>query len=78
MGYITTMKKVCDSCGGSGQIGHFPGESRFLISWEECDECNGTGLPQNSVDENDVPAPGKPQKTTQDKPANSVSPKKKQ
>jgi len=37
------MKKECDICGGSGQISFFKGVSRFLLSWEECPECNGIG-----------------------------------
>jgi DnaJ-class molecular chaperone len=37
------MKKVCDTCGGSGQISYFKGVSRFLLSVEECDVCNGVG-----------------------------------
>ena len=36
-------RTTCPSCGGSGHLGLFRGESRFMISWEECDECNGTG-----------------------------------
>jgi DnaJ-class molecular chaperone len=38
------MKKTCDGCGGSGQTGSFQGESRFIITWEECPECCGTGF----------------------------------
>ena len=37
------MKKVCDLCGGSGQVSYFMGESRFLLSREECAECGGLG-----------------------------------
>ena len=37
------MKKECAACGGTGQIGFFQGVSRFLITWEECLECLGTG-----------------------------------
>ena len=37
------MKKTCDICGGSGQVSFFKGVSRFLLSVEECDLCNGTG-----------------------------------
>ena len=35
------MKIECGICGGSGQISYFKGVSRFLLSWEECPECNG-------------------------------------
>jgi len=37
------MKKPCETCAGSGQISYFKGVSRFLLSWEECPECSGTG-----------------------------------
>lgn len=36
-------KKVCNTCGGSGQIGFFQGESRFFITREECPACFGLG-----------------------------------
>ncbi|MCF6186810.1 MAG: hypothetical protein L3J49_04945 [Desulfobulbaceae bacterium] len=39
-------KKSCPVCGGSGLISFFQGESRFLLTMEECLECNGTGLRQ--------------------------------
>jgi DnaJ-class molecular chaperone len=39
---------VCPSCGGSGQIQFFQGESRFLLTVEECPECCGTGYIVNS------------------------------
>jgi len=38
------MKKECSTCGGTGQIGFFQGVSRFLLSWEECPQCCGTGF----------------------------------
>lgn len=34
----------CEICGGSGQIGMFHGVSRFVITWEDCPDCSGTGL----------------------------------
>jgi DnaJ-class molecular chaperone len=37
-------KKTCPGCGGSGQISFFQGESRFLLTMEECPECFGTGI----------------------------------
>lgn len=49
--YIRAMKKVCDICGGTGQVGSFQGESRFIISWEECLECYGTGFLSNEADD---------------------------
>ncbi len=36
-------RKVCDTCGGSGEIGYFQGESRFFITREECPACCGLG-----------------------------------
>jgi DnaJ-class molecular chaperone len=36
-------KKVCEVCGGMGQISFFKGVSRFLLSSEECETCAGTG-----------------------------------
>ena len=36
-------KKVCQTCGGSGEIGFFQGESRFFITREECPACCGCG-----------------------------------
>jgi len=38
------MKKECSTCGGTGQVGFFQGVSRFLLSWEECPQCCGTGF----------------------------------
>jgi DnaJ-class molecular chaperone len=43
MQYNNLMKKICDICGSSGQLGGFRGVSRFMITWEECPECLGTG-----------------------------------
>jgi DnaJ-class molecular chaperone len=33
----------CPSCGGCGQISLFKGESRFLLTDEECPACCGLG-----------------------------------
>ena len=38
-----TERKVCNTCGGSGEIGYFAGESRFFITREECPACFGLG-----------------------------------
>ena len=43
------QKKICDVCGGIGQISFFKGVSRFLLSTEECSECAGTGYQIDSV-----------------------------
>ncbi len=37
------QKKVCDTCGGTGDIGFFQGESRFMLTREECPACCGLG-----------------------------------
>jgi DnaJ-class molecular chaperone len=38
------QKKICDSCGGAGQVSFFKGVSRFLLSTKECGACAGTGF----------------------------------
>jgi len=40
---VTEQEIICPVCGGSGQVSFFKGESRFLLSVEECSECAGTG-----------------------------------
>ncbi len=37
------MKEKCDPCAGTGQVSFFKGESRFLLSTEECPYCLGFG-----------------------------------
>lgn len=72
------MKKVCDSCGGSGQIGFFQGESRFIITWDECLECNGTGMQDDENDEkNDDTSPCSGKQNPSDNPMKSDNNKKK-
>jgi len=34
----------CPGCGGSGQTSFFGGASRFILSWEDCPDCCGTGV----------------------------------
>jgi DnaJ-class molecular chaperone len=41
---MTSQKKTCKLCNGSGQISYFKGVSRFLLSEEECPECGGMGF----------------------------------
>ena len=36
--------KPCPGCGGSGQTSCFYGESRFMMTWEDCPDCCGTGV----------------------------------
>ena len=40
---MSEQKKICNTCGGSGEIGFFQGESRFFITREECPVCCGFG-----------------------------------
>ncbi len=54
-------KKVCPTCGGSGEIGFFQGESRFFITREECPACCGLGYvleeEESQSDPKDTSAP---------------------
>ncbi|MGX9727509.1 MAG: hypothetical protein ACTFAK_09390 [Candidatus Electronema sp. VV] len=43
-----TPSAPCPACGGSGQLSSFKGESRFLLSVEECPLCCGTGLAEET------------------------------
>ncbi|MDX1776662.1 MAG: hypothetical protein R3297_08770 [Desulfobulbales bacterium] len=63
------LNKICEICGGSGQVSFFKGVSRFLLSSEECEECAGTGfrLPSGEAErENRMPAK-KSKRSTHDK-----------
>ena len=42
------MKQTCDQCHGTGQRCYFKGESRFLLSQEECPACCGLGFIETS------------------------------
>ncbi len=46
----------CRCCGGSGQLGQFHGESRFVISWDECEECLGTGYIFSNTSDRETPS----------------------
>lgn len=49
----------CPGCGGSGQIAFFRGVSRFVMDWDDCPDCCGTGLLDASANEaavTDVPS----------------------
>ena len=41
--------ETCPTCGGTGEIGFFQGESRFLLTRDECPACCGLGyiLPED-------------------------------
>ncbi len=41
----------CPGCGGSGQTSYFGGVSRFMLDWEDCPDCCGTGI---VLDETDI------------------------
>lgn len=51
---MTTDRKVCNTCGGSGQIGFFQGESRFFVTREECPACFGIGYVLEDLPDNDI------------------------
>jgi DnaJ-class molecular chaperone len=56
------QKKICDICGGTGQVSYFKGVSRFLLSTSECEECAGTGFQLDSASgktENDMGEKGR-------------------
>ncbi len=36
--------RPCPGCGGSGQSSYFAGASRFMLSYEDCPDCCGTGV----------------------------------
>ena len=35
---------LCEFCHGTGETGSFKGVSRFVLTWEECPVCCGTGM----------------------------------
>ena len=43
----------CPACGGNGQLSSFKGESRFLLTVEECPLCCGTGLAPDEEEQNE-------------------------
>ena len=46
-------KPPCAGCGGSGQLSFFRGVSRFVMDWEDCPDCFGTGVVQGAGNENE-------------------------
>ena len=50
------LKTVCNTCGGSGEIGYFQGESRFFITREECPACLGVGYTELDEAQPETPA----------------------
>lgn len=55
---MKTPKNVCNTCGGSGEIGYFQGESRFFITREECPACCGLGYMLEDTENQDAVQPG--------------------
>lgn len=53
MRYYKGMKNTCQTCGGTGQLGHFQGVSRFIITWVECADCLGSGIDAIAGPENE-------------------------
>jgi hypothetical protein len=47
-------EQPCPACGGSGQLNFFKGESRFLLTVEECPLCCGTGLAPAEEEQNEA------------------------
>ena len=49
----TPKNTPCPACGGTGQLNSFRGESRFLLTAEECPHCDGFGyiIPLNQEKE---------------------------
>jgi len=48
----------CPGCGGSGQTSFFGGASRFMLTWEDCPDCCGTGI---ILDEKDASGQNPPE-----------------
>ncbi len=38
------MKRTCNECHGTGQTCYFKGQSRFVLSRDECPACRGLGF----------------------------------
>jgi len=45
----STSRKPCPGCGGSGQIAFFRGVSRFVMDWDDCPDCLGTGYVETAA-----------------------------
>ncbi|MBU1568616.1 MAG: hypothetical protein KJ630_23685 [Proteobacteria bacterium] len=41
---LPTKITPCPGCGGSGETAFFGGESRFMLTREDCPDCCGTGV----------------------------------
>lgn len=47
----------CPGCGGSGETAFFGGESRFMLTREDCPDCCGTGILLESSELLQTPTP---------------------
>ena len=61
------MQQTCGQCHGAGQCCYFKGESRFLLSYEECPACCGLGFIETS-DTDDPRASATPDDSTPEAP----------
>jgi DnaJ-class molecular chaperone len=55
------MQNVCNECHGTGQVRYFKGESRFVLSHDECPACAGLGfieVPDTDSSEGEAAAGG--------------------
>jgi DnaJ-class molecular chaperone len=48
-----SVKKTCGECHGTGERCYFKGESRFVLSHDECPACCGLGFVE--LDESEQP-----------------------
>ncbi len=48
------MMRTCEECHGTGQNCYFKGESRFLLSREECAACCGLGFIETDDPDDEV------------------------
>lgn len=51
----SNMKKTCELCHGTGQRCYFKGESRFILSQDECPGCCGMGYVDDEVSDANRP-----------------------
>lgn len=49
------MRRTCPECHGTGQLCYFKGESRFVLSRDECPACCGLGFLETD-DPDDIPS----------------------
>jgi len=47
---IDRRNSPCPGCGGSGQSSFFAGASRFILTYEDCPDCCGTGVILDQVE----------------------------